>query len=124
MIAEEETEWAVAPVPSGSGVATVAVRAAVAGLKHYIKSATWSIVVNVALAAGQVIEAQLLDGAAVIYRMYISVPNGAAVGQAFQCSVTGLNLPGTPGNAVSAGFSAAAANCQEAVSFAGTTEQQ
>lgn len=124
MIAEEETEWAVSPVPSGSGVATVAVRAAIAGLKHYIKSATWSIVVNVALAAGQVIECQLLDGAAVIWRCYISVPNGAPVGQAFTCSIAGLNLPCTPGNTASAGFSAAAANCQEAASLAGTTEQQ
>lgn len=124
MIAEEETEWAVSPAPSGSGIATVAVRAAAPGLKHYIKSAIWSVVVNVALAAGQVLECQLLDGVTVIYRAYISVPNGAAVGQAFQVSVTGLNLPCTPGAAASAGFSAAAANCQEAVSFAGTTEQQ
>lgn len=123
-IAEEEVQWTVAPAPSGSGVATAAVKAAINGLRHYLKSVIFTITVNVALAAGQNIECQVLDGAVVIWRGWISCPNGAPVGQSFVLQATGLNIPGTNNTAMTAQFSAAAASCQQSVAMAGTSETQ
>jgi hypothetical protein len=122
MIAEEEVEWSVAPAPAGSGLATSAVKAAINGLRHYLKAVTFTISVVTALAAGQNIECQVLDGATVIWRGYIPIPNGAAVGQAFCVQAFGLNIPGTNNTAMTAQFSGAAVTCLESVTLAGTSE--
>lgn len=124
MISEEEVEWSVAPVPAGSGLATSAVKAAINGLRHYLKAVTFTISVVTALAAGQNIECQVLDGATVIWRGYIGVPNGAAVGTVFSLSICGLNIPGTNNTAMTAQFSGAATTCLQSVTLAGTSETQ
>ena len=122
MIAEEEVQWSVAPAPAGSGLATVATRAAINGLRHYLKQVYFTISVVTALAAGQNIECQVLDGATVIWRGYIAVPNGAAVGQSFYVQAEGLNIPGTNNTAMIAQFSGAATTCLQSITMAGTSE--
>jgi hypothetical protein len=124
MIAEEEVQWTVAPAPAGSGLATSAVRAAINGLKHYLKSVTFTISVVTALAAGQNLECQVLDGATIIWRGYIGCPNGAAVGTVFTLQATGLNIQGTNNTAMTAQFSAAAVTCLQSISLGGTSETQ
>jgi hypothetical protein len=86
-------EWSLTNAPAAATVAT-AVRGAVAGVKHILRSIQGSIQAVVAQATPVIVE--VLDGGTIIWQDRLIAPagfNGCV-------SVTGLNLVGTTGNSM------------------------
>jgi type IV secretory pathway protease TraF len=86
-------EWTLTSAPAAATIAS-AVRGAVAGVKHILKSIQGSLQATVAQATPVTVE--VLDGATVIWQDRLIAPagfNGCV-------SVTGLNLAGTTGNSM------------------------
>lgn len=125
LLTERPFMWTVAPAASAQGVAVVATKAAPgAGLRHVVTGFIASVVVSTVLAAGETIEflVRANGGATILARGYLSLPNGAAVGQTAIVTMSGLSIPTPLANQdCDLLFATATANARQSVTLMGYT---
>jgi hypothetical protein len=112
-------EWSIAHEPAANTVATIT-RAAVAGQKHWVTSITASMVGDVA--ASSIVFVRLRDSTTGAGNILWSCALRGTVTSGNQIMLTGLNIEGVSGQAVTLEFSGAGgAATQQTVAMTGYT---